>query len=275
MPLTATSNSSGSACSSQAEGKKAAGRAEAWELFDSGALAWSDCGPAEQDNIVRHFAPKVKYLAMRMKNRVPRNVELSDLVSAGTLGLMESFGKFRPQMGIKFDTYAESRIRGAMLDELRKLDWFPRSLRRRVRTLDEAIHKFEHTHGKSPNEEELCLETGLGMKEVREGLEALHNQYCLPLDLLQDSFASQESAPDKEPFAQTASQQIVDKIAELIEQLTPREKLVLSLYYTDELNMREAAEVMGITEGRVSQLHSQALSRLRKAFAERHGEGAL
>lgn len=275
MPSTATLNSSGSGCSSPAECRKRGGRMEAWELFDSGALAWSDCSLADQESIVRHFAPKVKYLALRMKNRLPRNIELADLVSAGTLGLMESFGKFRPQLGIKFDTYAESRIRGAMLDELRKLDWFPRSLRRRVRTLDEAIHKLEHLNGRSPGEDELAVETGMSVKEVREGLEALHNQYCLPLDLLQDSFASQENAPEKEPFAQTASQQIVDKIAELIEQLTPREKLVLSLYYTDELNMREAAEVMGITEGRVSQLHSQALSRLRKAFAERHGEGGL
>lgn len=248
---------------------------EAWELFDTGAVAWSNCNAADQESIVRHFAPKVKYLALRMKNRLPRNIELADLISAGTLGLMESFGKFRPQMGIKFDTYAESRIRGAMLDELRKLDWFPRSLRRRVRTLDEAIHKLEHLKGESPKEEELALETGMSIKEVREGLEALHNQYCLPLDLLQDSFSSLENSSEKEPYAQTASQQIVDKIAELIEQLTPREKLVLSLYYTDELNMREAAEVMGITEGRVSQLHSQALSRLRKAFMERHGEGGL
>lgn len=248
---------------------------EAWELFDSGALAWSDCTLADQDRIVRHFAPKVKYLALRMKNRLPKNVELADLISAGTLGLMESFGKFRPQMGIKFDTYAESRIRGAMLDELRKLDWFPRSLRRRVRTLDGAVHKLEHLNGKSPSEEELAAETGLSLKEVREGLEALQNQYCLPLDLLQESVASPESSSETEPFARTASRQIVDKIAELIERLTPREQLVLSLYYTDELNMREAAEVMGITEGRVSQLHSQALSRLRKAFVEHHGEGVL
>ena len=272
MPLTATSNFSGSDCSSQADPRKGAQK-KTWELFDSGALAWSDCTPAQQEEIVRHFAPKVKYLALRMKNRLPRNVELADLVSAGTLGLMESFGKFRPQLGIKFDTYAESRIRGAMLDELRRLDWFPRSLRRRVRILDEALHKLELIKGQPPTAEELAEETGLSLKETREGLEALGNQYCLPLDLFQDSFPAAESSQDSEPFAHTASQQMVDKVAELIEQLTPREKLVLSLYYTDELNMREAAEVMGITEGRVSQLHSQALSRLRKTFAERHGEG--
>lgn len=239
-------------------------------MFNSGLLPWTECSQAQQESIVRHFAPKVKYLASRMKARLPRNVELSELISAGTLGLMESFGKFRPQMGIKFDTYAESRIRGAMLDELRRLDWFPRSLRRRVRTLDETIHKLEHQNGATPSEEDLSKETGLSVKEVREGLEAMQNQFCLSLEMLQESFSPVEQSGEEEPFTLTASQELIDKVAELIEQLTPREKLVLSLYYTDELNMREAAEVMGITEGRVSQLHSQALSRLRKEFAARH-----
>ena len=243
-------------------------------MFDSGALFWEDCSPAQQSSIVRHFAPKVKYLALRMKGRLPRNVELSELISAGTLGLLESFGKFRPQMGIKFDTYAESRIRGAMLDELRRLDWFPRSLRRRVRTLDEAVHRLEHQEGRSPSEEELSRETGFSVKEVREGLEALQNQYCLSLEMIQDSLSPAGSSVE-EPFSLASSQELLARVAELIEQLTPREKLVLSLYYTDELNMREAAEVMGITEGRVSQLHSQALSRLRREFTVRHGEQSL
>ncbi|MDR1360197.1 MAG: sigma-70 family RNA polymerase sigma factor, partial [Deltaproteobacteria bacterium] len=123
----ATSNFSGNGSSSGPEAALTVRR------FDTGGLAWTECAPEEQELIVRHFAPKVKYLALRLKARLPRNVELADLIGAGTLGLMESFAKFRPQMGIKFDTYAESRIRGAMLDELRRLDWFPRSLRRRVR----------------------------------------------------------------------------------------------------------------------------------------------
>ena len=244
-----------------------------WQQFDSGELAWDDCSARQQEEIVRHFAPKVKYLALRLKSRLPRTVELSELISAGTLGLMESFGKFRPQLGIKFDTYAENRIRGAMLDELRRLDWFPRSLRRRVRSLDEAIHKLEHTSGgETPSEEALAEATGLTVKEVREGLEALQNQFCLSLDVLQETFFPSDANNEEDPYTQTAEQNLVDRVAELVDQLTPREKLVLSLYYTDELNMREAAEVMGITEGRVSQLHSQALSRLRREFTNRHGD---
>ena len=262
----ATSNSSGSVCSSISNASRP------WERLDSGETAWGDFSASEQGDVVRHYAPKVKYLALRMKAKVPPSVELSDLVGAGTLGLMESFTKFQPKLGVKFDTYAENRIRGAMLDELRRLDWFPRSLRRRVRILDEATHKFEHGNGRPPSEEDLARETGLGIDEVREGLEALQNQYCLSLELIQESLSPDETAREESPYAQTASRELADRVAQLIDQLTPREKLVLSLYYTDELNMRETAEVMGITEGRVSQLHSQALARLRREFAVRHGD---
>lgn len=263
----ATSNSSGSACSSDNERP-----GEAWERFDSGKLTWKDCSAAEQDSIVRHYAPKVKYLALRIKARLPRNIELSDLISAGTLGLMESFSKFLPQMGIKFDTYAENRIRGAMLDELRRLDWFPRSLRRRVRALDEAVQRLENQTGASPSEETLARETGLSIKDVREGLEALHNQFCISLEIIQESFSPSGNTTYEEPFSSVSGRELTDIVAGLIEQLTPREKMVLSLYYSDDLNMRETAEVMGITEGRVSQLHTQALIRLRKEFMHHYGK---
>lgn len=262
-----TSSFSGNGCSSGNNGTL-----EPWEALDAGTTAWAAFSHADQERIVKNFAPKVKYLALRLKARLPRNIELGELISAGTLGLMESFSKFNPGLGIKFDTYAESRIRGAMLDELRRLDWFPRALRRRVRLLDEAITKMEQMTGKAPSEDALAEETGLDVKEVREGLEALQNQFCVSLDLIQDSLSPSEETHQTGPYGETAAQELIDKVAELIDQLTPREKLVLSLYYADELNMREAAEVMEITEGRVSQLHSQALARLRKEFTHRHGD---
>ena len=117
-----------------------------WEALETGATAWEKFSPAEQESVVRHYAPKIRFLALRLKAKLPRSVELGELISSGTLGLMEALGKFRPQLGIRFETYAESRIRGAMLDELRRLDWFPRSLRQRVRVLDEAMRKVEHEH---------------------------------------------------------------------------------------------------------------------------------
>lgn len=267
----ATSNSSGNASFS---GNAAAAEPSAgpWEDLNSGKTAWKDFSHAEREAIVRHFAPKVKYLALRLKSRLPQNVELGELISAGTLGLMEAFGKFRPDLNVKFDTYAESRIRGAMLDELRGMDWLPRSLRQRVRMLDETIQRLEGATGTSPTEEQLAEATGLDAKDVRQGLEALQSKLCLSLDVIQDTFAAESSFNDGEPYAKTAELEMMERVAALIDQLTPREKLVLSLYYTDELNMRETAEVMGITEGRVSQLHSQALTRLRREFVSAYGE---
>ena len=269
-----TSSSSGNASSSgsSAASVKPAGP---WEDFNSGKVAWRDFSHSQQEAIVRHFAPKVKYLALRLKSRLPQNIELSELISAGTLGLMEAFGKFKPDLNVKFDTYAESRIRGAMLDELRGMDWLPRSLRQRVRLLDETIQRLEGVTGTAPTEEQLAAETGLDSKEVRQGLEALQSKLCLSLDSIQDTFSGEGVFVDGEPYTKTAEQEILERVSSLIDQLTPREKLVLSLYYTDELNMRETAEVMGITEGRVSQLHSQALTRLRREFISAYGNNAM
>ncbi|MBQ4132155.1 MAG: FliA/WhiG family RNA polymerase sigma factor [Desulfovibrionaceae bacterium] len=250
--------------------------AEPWQELESGRVAWHDFSAGEQEMIVRHFAPKIKYLALRLKNRLPKSVELSELISAGTLGLMECLGKFQPRLGIKFDTYAENRIRGAMLDDLRRLDWFPRSLRQKVRQVENASARIEASTGRSATEQEIAELTNYSEKEVREAMEAIQNQQCLSLDtLLENSSLASEGLSDNEPYKNAVTAELVDKMAVLIEQLTPREKLVLSLYYTDELNMREAAEVMGVTEGRVSQLHSQALARLRREFHNQFGEAAL
>ncbi len=244
-----------------------------WDALEAGSTAWGDFRPSEQERIVRHYAPKIRFLALRLKTKLPRNVELGELISAGTLGLMEALGKFQPQLGIRFETYAENRIRGAMLDELRRLDWFPRALRQRVRQLDEAMRRVEHEKGRQATEEELQTLTGLDAKEVRQGLEAFQSQLWLSLDAIQDSLSNEDGQSSVgEPYQSTARQEMVERVAPLIDTLTPREKLVLSLYYTDELNMRETAEVMGITEGRVSQLHSQALARLRRAFLAQYGD---
>jgi RNA polymerase sigma factor for flagellar operon FliA len=253
-------------------GKNSSSSSSPWEALEAGTLSWDEFDLAGRDQLVRHYAPKIKFLALRLKAKLPKSVELNELISAGTLGLIECLGKFRPELGIKFETYAENRIKGAMLDELRRLDWFPRGLRQRVRMLEQAGQKIEHEEGRAPTEEELSTRTGLEIKDVREGLEALQNQLCVSLDAIQDTFSvDNRSHLDNEPYQSAAFQELVGKVASLLDGLTPREKLVLSLYYSDELNMRETAEVMGITEGRVSQLHSQALARLRVKFREEYG----
>ena len=162
-----------------------------WEALETGATPWESFSPAEQESVVRHYAPKIRFLALRLKAKLPRSIELGELISSGTLGLMEALGKFRPQLGIRFETYAESRIKGAMLDELRRLDWFPRSLRQRVRVLDEAMRKVEHEQGRQATEDELQKITGLDMRDVRQGLEALQNQLWISLDAIQDTLSGE------------------------------------------------------------------------------------
>lgn len=242
-----------------------------WEKLESGDVVWTDFSTSEQESIVRHYASKIRYIAVRLKNKLPKSIELSDLISAGSLGLMEALGKFRPQLGVRFETYAENRIRGAMLDELRKLDWFSRTLRQRIRQLDEAMWKIEHEKGRPATEEELQKITGLTLKDIRTGLEALQNNAFLSLDVIQDTLAHHTSVKEGVPYENTAFKELTSKVSNLIDTLTPREKLVLSLYYSDELNMSEAASVMGITEGRVSQLHTQALTKLRREFLNQYG----
>lgn len=253
-------------------GKSSSSRTEPWKLLETGECPWVQFSPREQDVIVRHFAPKVKILALRLKGKLPQQVDLGELMSAGTLGLIECLRKYKPELNIKFETYAENRIKGAMLDELRRMDWFSRGLRARVRQLEDATLTLERQTGHKPTQEELMRETGLSRKDVESGLAALQNQLCLSLETIQDHFSAEHGAHnDNEPYRSAAMQDVVDKIAKLIDELTLREKLVLSLYYSDELNMRETAEVMGITEGRVSQLHSQALKKLRHKFRAAYG----
>ena len=231
-------------------------------------MAWSTADPEVRGAIVAHYAPKIKIIALRMKAKLPQHIELGELLSAGSLGLIESLEKFQVDMGIKFETYAENRIKGAMLDELRRMDWFTRGLRQRVRVLEENMRKVEQHTGRVPTTEELQTMTGLSAKEIQEGLEALQNQVCISLDGLEDHLLRSTSTTQNDPFTHTLHQQLIDKLAQLIDELTAREQMVLSLYYADELNMRETALVMNITEGRVSQLHSQALGKLRDKFAK-------
>ncbi len=248
---------------------KSDGSLEPWDELEQGVTLWEDFSQRDKEKIVRHYAPKVRFIASRMKAKLPKHIELSELVSAGTLGLLEALGKFKAQFAIRFDSYASSRIRGAMIDELRRLDWFPRSLRAKVKEINQAVWRIESEFGRTPTVEELVEATGLSEKDVNTGLEALQNQLCVSLDSIQDYVSNESGTNDLEdPFKNTAFVELIDKVSGVIDVLTPREKLVLSLYYTEELNMREASEVMDITEGRVSQLHTQAIARIRRVFED-------
>jgi len=175
-------------------GKSSSSRSSPWRDLEAGQLAWAQFPPRDQEQICRHYAPKIRILALRMKNKLPQSVELCELISAGSVGLLDALGKFRPELGIKFDTYSENRIKGAMLDELRRMDWFSRGMRQKVKMLDEAMRQIEHETGASATEQQLAVKTGLSAREVQNGLEALQNQLCVSLDAFQENFVgSRES----------------------------------------------------------------------------------
>jgi RNA polymerase sigma factor FliA len=259
---------------SSSSGKSSSSRSSPWELVEAGESSWVGLDAPAKEELVRYFAPKIKILAQRLKVKLPPSVEVGELISAGSLGLLEALENYNPSLGIKLSTFAENRITGAMLDELRKLDWLSRGMRRRIRLLERTIRDIEQERGRAPTAADLEERTGLSAKEVDEGLEAMQNQVCLSLDALQDNLLPADSRGRyNEPFECAARQDLIDKLASLIDDLTPREKLVLSLYYVEELTMKEVALVMEITEGRVSQLHSQSMAKMRAGFRRLHGRG--
>ncbi|WP_028574809.1 FliA/WhiG family RNA polymerase sigma factor [Desulfonatronovibrio hydrogenovorans] len=260
----AISNSSGKSCSS---------RNNPWQVLENRDVSFGELSPGEKDEIVRAYAHKIKISAARLKHRLPRHVEINELISAGTLGLMEALGNFDSSFGIKFETFADNRIKGAMLDELRKMDWFSRGLRKKVKRLEECIRDFEQNSGTRPTNQELKKITGFSLGEVEEGLVALQNQICLSLEAVQENFTlAGEQDITSEPQLSTVFNDLVDKVARIIDRLTEKERLVLSLYYEEELTMKEVARVLEVTEGRVSQLHSQAIGKIQKKFSEEHEE---
>lgn len=250
----ATSSSSGSGSSSP--GPERAG----------GALSQAD-----KDRLARQFAPRIKAIALHLKARLPAHVDLQDLVSSGALGLMEAMDKFDPSRGVRFESFAEARIRGAMLDELRGMDWYSRGLRHRIKHLQSAMVAYERRHGHAPSREELCSLCDIPEEELESTLEALQAQVVLSLEAIQETCAGSTPEGGPCPEAQVARQELIDKVAALVDKLTHKEKMVLGLYYVEELNMKEIAQVLGITEGRVSQLHAQAARKLKQWFLHDHG----
>jgi RNA polymerase sigma factor for flagellar operon FliA len=252
-------------------GKNSSSKNNPWTILEQKGVCFLRLPSWQQEDIVRSYAPKIKISALRLKAKLPKHIELDELISAGTLGLIEALTNFDPEQGIKFETFADNRIRGAMLDELRKLDWFSRGLRQKIKKIEQTIRKVEQNTGSVPNSLELKEITGYSLDEINKVLVALQNQVCLSLDAIQENFVLPDNSERfKEPHARVLIKDLVNKIAKLIKELTDREKLVLSLYYVEELTMKEIAQVMEITEGRVSQLHSQALKKLRDKFTQRY-----
>ena len=223
------------------------------------------------------YSPLVKYVAGRMGSGLPAHVEEADLISYGLVGLISAIERYEPEREIKFETYAIPRIRGAIIDELRALDWVPRSVRARAREIEKANVKLEHQLQRAPTDEEMAGELGIEVDEFQESLIQISNSTIAALDELwtvSDSSGDQVSLLDTiqdpqalDPAQEMDATEMKDHLADAIARLPEREKLVVALYYYENLTLREIGEVLGVTESRVSQLHTKAVLRLRSKLA--------
>lgn len=227
---------------------------------------------ASRDALILEHLPQIKYIAHRISAKLPAHVELNDLVSAGVLGLLDAVEKFDPARGVKFKTYAELRVKGAILDSLRNLDWAPRSLRKRSKDLERVYKELEQRLGRPAADKEVCDELGISLDEFFELVDQIKG---LNLGSFHE-MASQEDdrnseplikyvpdAPQMDPFFVFHKSEIRNLLAGAIDALPKKERLVVFLYYYDELTMKEIGKILGVNESRVSQLHTKAMLRLR------------
>ncbi|MCC6158397.1 MAG: FliA/WhiG family RNA polymerase sigma factor [Deltaproteobacteria bacterium] len=233
--------------------------------------------------LIHQYTPLIKLVAMRILRRLPPQIELDDLINTGVLGLMDAIDKFDPSRDIKFATYAEYRIRGAILDELRSLDWVPRSIRQRLNDLERAMEEMAARHGRPGTDDELAAHMGVTHEELFEMYDQANGVTLVSYDDLaakKGQGAVQRKVQDyfREPHEQDIIsllnlRQVKNLVAEAIDELPKNERFVVSMYYFDELTMKEIGLVLGITESRVSQIHNKAVLRLRGKL-KRHLEDA-
>jgi RNA polymerase sigma factor for flagellar operon FliA len=229
-----------------------------------------------REQLVLAFSPLVKYVAGRMSTGLPAHVEEADLISYGLLGLISAIERFDPSREIKFETFAMTRIKGSIIDELRSLDWVPRSVRAKAREIEKANAKLEHQLHRAPTDAEVAAELEMSVEDFQDALTRISNSSVVALDelwTLSDASGDQVSLLDTiqdpdavDPAAALDVTETKDRLAESIARLPEREKLVVALYYYENLTLREIGEVLGVTESRVSQLHTKAVLRLKSAL---------
>lgn len=222
----------------------------------------------DRDAILRRHLPLVRRVVQRLASRKPPHIDADDLMSWGIVGLLDAIDKYDPTKEVLFSTYAQFRIRGAVLDHLRSLDWIPRSVRQKAAAIDKATRELEATHGRAPAEEEIATHLGLTIGEYHELLSAVGEMALFSVDDFgagggEVRLASETTSKDDDPARNLLHHERVRLLAEAIRRLPEREQSVISLYYQDDLTMKEVGQVLGLTESRVSQIHSQAVLRLK------------
>jgi RNA polymerase sigma factor for flagellar operon FliA len=250
-------------------------------MSGSGTSGSESGGVAERDALLLEHLPTVRYLARRIHERLPQHVELDDLVSAGVVGLIDAFSKFDHAKKVQFKSYAQFRIRGAILDSLRTLDWSPRELRRKGRAVEEAMRAVTQRIGRAPSEQEIAGEMELSLTDYQTLLGDLKGLEIgsLHLERSEDSgdeeLAYVPGSPEEDPLFRCLKGEMKQRLADAIDELPEKERMVLTLYYYEELTMKEIGLTLGVVESRVSQIHSSAVLRLRTALAGlRSGEAS-
>ena len=227
---------------------------------------------AERDQLIIRYAPWVKFIAMRMAAKLPSHIQAEDLISAGIIGLIDALDKFNPAREVQFKTYAQIRIQGAMKDELRALDWASRSMRQKVKRLEHAYAILEQELGRPPSSEEVASSLGIEMDEFEGMLDDLKGTSLVSLEELGQGPASEDKTnllealltrEDQDPLELLNLHDLKKALSLAIAELPEKERLVLSLYYFEELTMKEVGKVLNLTESRISQLHTQTVLRLR------------
>jgi RNA polymerase sigma factor FliA len=227
---------------------------------------------AERDQLIIRYAPWVKFIALRMAAKLPSHVQAEDLISAGIIGLIDALDKFNPDREVQFKTYAQIRIQGAIKDELRALDWASRSMRQKVKRLEHTYATLEQELGRPPSSEEVANSLGIKMDEFEELLDDAKGTSLISLEELGQGPASEDrtslleallTREDQDPLEELNLQDLKKALTQAIAELPEKERLVLSLYYFEELTMKEVGKVLNLTESRISQLHTQTVMRLR------------
>ena len=229
--------------------------------------------PGERDALLLEHLPIVRFVARRIAEKLPQHVEIDDLISAGTVGLIDALSKFDRSKQVQFKSYAQFRIRGAILDSLRVLDWSPRDLRRKGRAVEDAIRSVSHRLGHVPSELEISHEMGLALGEYQHLLGTLKGLEIGSLNDVRGENAGEgelaylPASPDENPLTLFLQGERKHHLIEAIEDLPEKERLVLTLYYFEELTMKEIGQVLGVVESRISQIHASAVLRLRVSLA--------
>jgi len=239
----------------------------------SAPLTYNAAGLVASDSLVKQYTPLVKRIAHHMIARLPASVQIDDLVQAGMMGLLDAASRFDETQGIQFETFAAQRIRGSMLDELRESDWLPRSARKAQRDIDAAMQKVQQRERRAASESEVAREMNVPLEQYQQLLSDARGSQLVHIDELQgddDESFFERNLPDErdEPSAKLADKRFKEALVDQIGTLPEREKLMMGLYYEEELNFREIAAILGVTESRVCQMHSQAVSRLRVGLKE-------